>query len=238
MKRLQVVLSLILFSSCSSEYKKGETAFEKRNYEEAKNHYNSIGTSDKYYADAQRRLGEISLVEKEELFSKAVLLYNEGRYNEARLQFYLLSEADEQYKESRKFVIKIDSVNELKEIAYLKRKKVWDIENEKKAITKENKKSSASKEEDEIRTLLNSLIDFKDKTDFHKHGFSVVHKYHKWMDRVIRLKSVPEANLSYRGFVMGDLETLGFEYLNSKGKETEYSLFMKKTIITGLSKSD
>ncbi len=225
-------VSFVMILGCSNEYKKGEEAFRKRNFEEAKQHYRLIELKDEYYSDGQKRLVEISIAEKKQLFDNAVKLYETGRYNEAKLQFYLLSETDEKYLESRKFVMKVDSLNELKELAYQKRKKTWNLESKKST----REEVSGSNEVDEIKSLLNELIDFKSKSDFHKNGFSVTYTYHKWMDKVIRLKSNPEANRIERGFVMGDLETLGFEYLNSKGKETEYSRFMRKTITQGLNK--
>lgn len=57
------------------------------------------------------------------------------------------------------------------------------------------------------------------------------YKYNKWLKEVQDLKNAPgsELFLEYEDFVVGHLETLGLEYLHSKGRETEYSRWAKET---------
>lgn len=93
------------------------------------------------------------------------------------------------------------------------------------------------KAKDEIRELFTELLTFKNDNDFHTNGFGQGSKYNSWLTNVQNMKNDKTQKLLIRlGFVPGDLEMLGFEYLKSKGQETDYSLWMKKTIEDGLKK--
>lgn len=85
--------------------------------------------------------------------------------------------------------------------------------------------------------LLNELIAFKDKSDFHHYGFNDSYKYKPWLNEVNQLKNRSCARniLIEYGFALGDLEMLGLEYARSKGKETDYSVWAKKRIKHGIS---
>ena len=87
-----------------------------------------------------------------------------------------------------------------------------------------------------IEKLFNSLISFKNKNDFRECGFGVGCKYNYWLREVQNLKSAEGADLflSECGFVIGDLEMLGMEYVSSNGKETDYSRYTSKMIRDGL----
>lgn len=90
----------------------------------------------------------------------------------------------------------------------------------------------------ETRILLNELLAFKDKEDFHYYGFSGTYKYNDWLKKVGNLKDSPVAKeilLDY-GFAIGDLEMLGLEYVKTKGQETKYSNWAKERIKKGLNK--
>lgn len=78
------------------------------------------------------------------------------------------------------------------------------------------------------KTLYLQLMNFKDKSDFHAFGFGAGGPYNKWLEEIEKLESNPNANLLLlrEGLVVGDLKMLGLEYVNSKGKETEYTRFI------------
>ncbi|MDK2771812.1 MAG: hypothetical protein KYX68_06225 [Flavobacterium sp.] len=87
------------------------------------------------------------------------------------------------------------------------------------------------------KILLNELLNFKNKEDFHYYGFGSAYKYNDWLIKVGELKQSSNSRkilLEY-GFSLGDLEMLGLEYVKTKGKETEYSLWAKQRIINGIS---
>ena len=77
------------------------------------------------------------------------------------------------------------------------------------------------------KALYLELIDFKTKSDFHAYGFGAGGPYHDWLKEVEKLEKDPKADLLMEeGIVVGDLKMLGFEYMKSKGKETEYTRFI------------
>ena len=81
----------------------------------------------------------------------------------------------------------------------------------------------------ETSKLYQELMGFKGKYDFHSYGFSPGYKYHNWLKRVENLKNQPEAkSLLKKGIVVGDLEMLGLEYVNTKGRENDYTRFTNK----------
>ena len=77
---------------------------------------------------------------------------------------------------------------------------------------------------------------FKDKKDFHDYGFVACCKYHKWFQDIMRLKASPEAQEIYfeDGFVIGDVSTLGMEYMMTKGEENDYTRWANNRIRKGL----
>ncbi len=82
---------------------------------------------------------------------------------------------------------------------------------------------------DEFKSLYQELKNFKDNNDFKKYGFATGGPYHIWLKKVRNLKSNPNSkSLIKRGFVVGELEALGLEYVASKGKETEVTIFFNK----------
>jgi len=83
----------------------------------------------------------------------------------------------------------------------------------------------------EYKTLYLELMDFKIKEDFHSQGFGIGSQYKKWWDRVQLLTNEPGIKLLVKkGIIPGELQTLGNEYLQSQGKETEYSTFINSEI--------
>lgn len=122
--------------------------------------------------------------------------------------------------------LQVDSINRLNELKSLKQ---WEA---KEIADRQNIKKLKSK----INKLFNSLISFKNTSDFRNCGFSVGCKYNYWLREVQGLKAAEGADLllSECGFVVGDLEMLGLEYAQSRGQETEYSKYARQVISDGL----
>ncbi|MFD2586139.1 hypothetical protein ACFSQJ_04315 [Croceitalea marina] len=89
---------------------------------------------------------------------------------------------------------------------------------------------------DEFKSLYKELKSFKDNNGFKKYGFATGGPYHIWLKKVRNLKSNPNSKLLIkRGFVVGELEALGLEYVTSKGRETEITIFFNKIFIEAIS---
>ena len=74
----------------------------------------------------------------------------------------------------------------------------------------------------EVKKSYDELIEFKDKSDFHKFGFGKGGEYNAWLTNIQNLMNNPMAKklLSER-IVVGEIQSMGMEYVKSKGKETE-----------------
>ncbi len=88
----------------------------------------------------------------------------------------------------------------------------------------------------EFKTLYNELLTFKDQADFKEFGLGAGGPHSKWLKNVKKLKSNPDSKLLLKkGVVAGELEQLGFEYVSSKGKETEATKFFNKAFSDAIS---
>ena len=116
-----------------------------------------------------------------------------------------------------------------------RRTTLGDMVVELKAVKEEHKAALLAFKK-EVRSSFSDLLQFKDKNDFHRNGFAVGYKYNAWLKNIKKLKD-HEANyllLMYCNFTAGDLEFLGLDYVNSQGKETDFSSFTKEKIVAGL----
>ncbi len=224
--------------ACTSEYKKAEIQFAKGDFEEARRIYLLVDSSDNDYNYARQRLSEMDSIQILNDFNWGKEAYSKGDYKKANKLFFLIPERYEIYHEAKKFLVKIDSIEELKRIEHEKIGQAERIVNEKLKQTKRDEEAKAEKAtKDKIQKLLNELLAFKDKSDFHKYGFGEGYEYNRWLKDVQNLKNTHEEEiLLKKGFVPCDLEMLGMEYVKSKGRETEYSTWAKKTIRDGLKK--
>ena len=85
---------------------------------------------------------------------------------------------------------------------------------------------------DDIRILYDELISFKDDEIFHIVGFWVKYKYKAWQIKVENIRK--KSNLSIEEKIaIGDLLTLGLEYIKTKGKENDYTIFICEEINNG-----
>ena len=160
-------------------------------------------------------------------------------YSDAEVLFFTINSASTLYADSKTFLTKIDSVRKARQLESKRLEKARKTEEDRIAKSKEIEDEKALRQvKQKVRALYNSLMAFKDKNDFHYYGFGVGYKYNKWLKDVQDLKNTPEANLLLgHGFGVGDLEMLGLEYMGSKGQETEYSRWSRKTISDGLRKT-
>jgi len=89
---------------------------------------------------------------------------------------------------------------------------------------------------EKFKSLYNELKSFKGNADFIEFGFGVGGPYNKWLKNVEKFKNTPDSKLLLKkGVVAGELEQLGFEYVSSKGKETEVTRFFNKTFKEAIS---
>jgi hypothetical protein len=234
------LLSFLLLGliACTSEYKKAELQFAKGDFEEARKNYLLVDSSDNDYSYARARLSEMDSIQTLNDFNWGKKAYSKGDFKKANKLFFLIPERYGVYHEAQRFLVKIDSIEELKRIENEKFGQAERIVNEKLKQTKRDEEVKAEKAATaKVQKLLNELLAFKDKSDFHKYGFGEGYKYNRWLKDVQNLKNTHEEDLLLKkGFVPGDLEMLGLEYAKSKGRETEYSTWAKKTIRDGLQK--
>jgi hypothetical protein len=220
-----LILTIILFGQCTNNYKRGEREFNLEKYDEAKSYYKLVEQGDTDYGNAQSKILAIDSIIDKQIFDRAISLYNENMFADAQTFLLKIDSTSYLFNNSTLFLNKIDSIRLAIQLENKRQEKERKL-GEEKAINDVKQK---------IKVLYNDLVSFKDKSDFHYYGFRVGYKYNKWLTEVQELKNAPEAKLLLQhGFVVGDLEMLGLEYLNSKGKETEYSIWAKKTISDGL----
>ena len=88
---------------------------------------------------------------------------------------------------------------------------------------------------EEVRRLYNSLLSFKDDQYFHAYGFGIGYKYNKWLIDVERLEDQSrQKDIYFLEFSVGDLKGLGLEYLKTKGRESDYTKWVKLRLDEGL----
>jgi hypothetical protein len=78
-----------------------------------------------------------------------------------------------------------------------------------------------------FQELYNELLSFKSQDDFLLYGFGQGGNYYEW------LKAVEEVNdedckslIKEHGFVFSELKALGLEYVNTAGRENDYTQFL------------
>lgn len=235
MKRIFLALFSIAIS-CSNNFENGESLLRQGKYVEAKEYYKLVKQDDVDYSQAQNRIVEIEeLIQSQiredaktaskKLFDSAYKAFKYYDFSGAKTLFNQIDESDDFYRKSRYFIFKIDSINREMALHDERVRMKWAAKDE-KALQKVKQKA---------KSLLYALLEFKDNNDFHSQGFIASGLYNKWLTEVQDLSKTTEAKLLLNlGFVAGDLEMLGYEYQNSKGEETDYSKWIKKTITDGL----
>jgi hypothetical protein len=137
-------------------------------------------------------------------------------------------------KELRESVSKIEvlknSVDKLDDFAVQINNKYNKIDNTIiNIVDKLEKERQSEKEEEktkfffsEFKKMYDKLLEIKEEHDFKKYGFSIGGPYNGWLYRINELKNNPESNLLLKkGVLFGELEALGYAYVDSKGAETE-----------------
>lgn len=230
----------ILVIACTSEFKKGEEKFKTGDFEGANFHFKNVYSTDSDYKQARTRLAQIDSILAYNFIDSARSAFGGADYELAR-KFYrqIPHNADKLlYAEAQAYLKKIDSIDALVKLEYQRLAAEQKAEEEKreqqqaKIADKETRLSEAKllkEATNEFKRLYDELLSFKDKSDFHKYGFAISYKYNRWLKEVEALMSKPGAKLLFyeKGIVTGDLQMLGFEYMRSEGKETEYSQWVR-----------
>lgn len=105
-------------------------------------------------------------------------------------------------------------------------------------ITKGQNSDSEEKIFAEFKSLYGELLEFKGNNKFKQYGFAIGGPYNHWLKKVQNLKNNPNSKLLIkRGFVVGELETLGLAYVSSKGRETDITIFFNKIFSEAIASS-
>ncbi len=100
-------------------------------------------------------------------------------------------------------------------------------------------KEASKKALSEFRALYNELQSFKDTDAFKKYGLATAGPYNDWLKRVKGFENKYDGNILLdRGIFIGDLGSLGYHYVGSKGKETAVTQSLNKILLDGLSKKE
>ena len=87
-----------------------------------------------------------------------------------------------------------------------------------------------------LLALHKELHSFKDDPEFHQVGFGACCRFHEWQARVEVLRSETKLEtIMDIEVVPGDLLILGLEYMQSKGRSTEYTKTMEPLYKAGQS---
>jgi len=81
----------------------------------------------------------------------------------------------------------------------------------------------------ELQKLYNELMGFKHDAGFHRVGFGVCCIYNKWKLKVEGLRNRSDLSTTEK-IAAGDLLMLGLEYMETKGKENDYTRFAREAI--------
>ncbi len=81
----------------------------------------------------------------------------------------------------------------------------------------------------ELLALFDELQAFRDSPDFHEYGFSRLGKIN-WMDRLKQLQEWEAKAQDSESYAAASLETLGMNYLRSKGQETDFSRLNRESM--------
>jgi hypothetical protein len=71
------------------------------------------------------------------------------------------------------------------------------------------------------------LMNFKDEAKFIEVGFGIGGPYNEWLKDIQKMSDKYDSDLlsAGKGVLFGDLEMLGYEYIQTKGKENDYTKF-------------
>jgi hypothetical protein len=174
------LLAVLFFGQCSSEYHKGEKEFSLENYAEARTHFASVRQGSENYNEAQSRIIQIDSIRVKGTFDVAIRLFKDRMYSDAEALFFTIDSTNYLYGESSIFLKKIDSARQARNLENQRRASEEKIRDEKNAKLKVSEDARALREiKHKTRILLNELIAFKDKSDFHYYGFAVAYKYNR-----------------------------------------------------------
>ena len=84
-----------------------------------------------------------------------------------------------------------------------------------------------------IKKLYDELMRFKGTSNFISYGFDINGEYYYWINEVRNLRENNKNDSQFMqrcGFVIGDLEMLGMTYASDKGKESDYTSYMRESL--------
>ena len=160
-------------------------------------------------------------------------------YENAKYLFQKVEKGNENYSKAQLKIIeienklkrktvtlKIDSIEKIDQSETEISNPVIEVENNQENI---QKIESLDESKRKVRQLYNSLMAFKNNSDFHEVGFAVCCQYNNWMKEIELLRhSKFSDSLENQGYSLIDLQQIGLAYLRSKGKETEFTIYAKK----------
>lgn len=95
----------------------------------------------------------------------------------------------------------------------------------------EYSKEDIEKYKREVKQSYENLLSFKDDKEFHEKGFGKGGKYHEWFEKIQEQVKSPMSKIVIReGLVVGEIQSMGMEYMQSKGKETTAVKLFKKDL--------
>lgn len=112
------------------------------------------------------------------------------------------------------------------------------------ASVKSNGTHAANAESEELRFLrekYDELMRFKNSSSFSEWGFAIGGPFGSWLKDVETAKRSNNFHSEDVAFAVAHLHTLGLEYNDSSGKETEYAMFANESIkgnLNGKSKNE
>lgn len=201
-------------------FERGNKHFAQESYAAARENYLQVSQWSFDYAKAQAKIVEIDSIAEKQVFDNAVAFFEKEQYKEAQILFSRINVGSDLSSECRHYLQALDSL----------KGKIADQE-------RLQHREDLVKARLEAKRLFDELLAFKDEDKFKESGFGQDARYHRWLAAVQQLKIMPgSGGLRELGFVPGDLEMLGLEYARSRGRETKYSSWAKKTIKNGLAK--
>lgn len=195
-------------------YKDAEDLLEKKDYDNAYNLLSTINRKDQDYVKAQLKMIEIEDKFDSIAYLEAITHFNSGEYEFAKNTFSQFDKNSIYYEDAQK---------------YLEKSKIEVNKKISSSLTRAERQQLESGKA-KVISLYKDLLKFKDKPDFAEYGFAVTYKYKYWLEEIDKIQHNSElTNLLYDcGYPVIDLREMGFAYLKSAGKETEFTSDMKE----------
>jgi hypothetical protein len=239
-----IIFLFLAFFSCQSKYSDGLDLIEKENYPKAIKLLKSIVSSSQDFDSAQLKIHFLDSIIDRQYFEEGKRLLARGEISNAKMQFFKIDSSSYYYSATQQyrrwadsmriaFNKDIDEANQQYEEEQRKQK----VEASKRYYEEERRMQNSPEVKalkKRIRTLYFQLQRFKSKSDFQKYGFGAGYKYNDWLVKVKALRDSPLDDSNGTAYSMSSLLLqCGLEYIDSNGRETEYTLWAKPLILAG-----